>query len=145
MVCQLRKDIPNLIGIKSGDLAMLRKIRLNPELADLKTFYSNLDTFDIAYPWGIGCVLDGMFTCTPVNSKKLIDAMTAGDKAAAAEALDHILTLRDKMLAWDLWPAYSAAMNLLGCEGLHAPDWVTPSDPETVALVKAQMERIGEL
>lgn len=145
MVCQLKKDIPNLIGIKSGDLVMLRKIRLNPELADLKTFYSNLDTMDVAFPWGIGCVLDGMFTCTPVNSQKLIESMRAGDKAAAAQALDNILTFRDKMLGWDLWPAYSAAMNLLGWEGLHAPDWVTESSPEIIALVKAEMERIGEL
>ena len=145
MVCQLKKDIPNLIGIKSGDLIMLRKIRLNPELADLKTYFSNLDVFDIAYPWGIGCVLDGMFTCTPVNSKKLMDAMNAGDKVSAAQALNNILTFRDKMLGWDLWPAYSAAMNLLGWEGLHAPDWVTPSSHEIVALVKTEMERIGEL
>ena len=145
MVCQLKKDIPNLIGIKSGDLTMLRKIRLNPELADMKTFFSNLDVFDIAFPWGIGCVLDGMFTCTPVNSQKLITAMDAGDRAGAAEALNNILSLRDKMLGWDLWPAYSAAMNLLGWEGLHAPDWVTPSSAETVTLVKAEMERIGEL
>ena len=145
MVCQLKKDIPNLIGIKSGDLVLHRKVRLNPELADLQTYFSNLDMFDVAYPWGIGSVLDGMFTCTPVNSKKLIDAMEAGDKAGAAQALDNIVTLRDKMLGWDLWPAYSAAMNLLGWEGLHAPDWVTPSSPEIVALVKAEMERIGEL
>jgi hypothetical protein len=36
-------------------------------------------------------------------------------------------------------------MNLLGWEGLHAPDWVTPSSAEIIALVKAEMERIGEL
>lgn len=145
MVCQLKQDVPNLLGIKSGDLVLHRKIRLNPELADLKTFFSNLDVFDIAFPWGIGSVLDGMFTCTPVNSQKLIDAMRSGDKAGAAQALNNILSLRDKMLGWDLWPAYSAAMNLLGWEGLHAPDWVTPSCPEIIALVKAEMERIGEL
>ena len=145
MVCQLKKDIPNLIGIKSGDLTMQRKIRLTPELADLKTFFSNLDVFDIAFPWGIGNVLDGMFTCTPVNSRKLIEAMHAGDQTGAAEALNNILAFRDKLLGWDLWPAYSAAMNLLGWEGLHAPDWVTPSSPEVIALVKAEMERIGEL
>ena len=145
MVCQLKKDIPNLVGIKSGDLVMQRKIRLNPELQDLKTFFSNLDVFDIAFPWGVGSVLDGMFTCTPVNSQKLIEAMRGGDKAAAAEALNNIIAFRDKMLGWDLWPAYSAAMNLLGWEGLHAPDWVTPSSAEIVALVKAEMERIGEL
>lgn len=145
MVCQLKKDIPNLIGIKSGDLTMQRKIRLTPELADMKTFFSNLDVFDIAFPWGVGNVLDGMFTCTPVNSQKLIEAMHAGDKAGAAEALNNIIAFRDKMLGWDLWPAYSAAMNLLGWEGLHAPDWVTPSSHETIALVKEEMERIGEL
>jgi dihydrodipicolinate synthase/N-acetylneuraminate lyase len=145
MVCQLKQDVPNLLGIKSGDLVLHRKIRLNPELADLKTFFSNLDVFDIAFPWGIGSVLDGMFTCTPVNSQKLIDAMRSGDKAGAAQALNNILSLRDKMLGWDLWPAYSAAMNLLGWEGLHAPDWVTPSCPEIIALVKAEMERICEL
>lgn len=145
MVCQLKKDIPNLLGIKSGDLVLHRKIRLNPELADLQTYFSNLDVFDVAYPWGVGSVLDGMFTCTPVNSQKLIASMEAGDKAGAAQALNNILTLRDKMLGWDLWPAYSAAMNLLGWEGLHAPDWATPSGPEIVALVKAEMERIGEL
>ena len=145
MVCQLKKDIPNLVGIKSGDRVMQRKIRLNPELQDLKPFLSNLDVFDIAFPWGVGSVLDGMFTCTPVNSQKLIEAMRGGDKAAAAEALNNIIAFRDKMLGWDLWPAYSAAMNLLGWEGLHAPDWVTPSAPEIVALVKAELERIGEL
>ena len=145
MVCQLKKDIPNLLGIKSGDLVMQRKIKLNPELADLNTFFSNLDVFDIAFPWGIGSVLDGMFTCTPVNSQKLIESMRAGDKAAAAQALNNIIELRDKMLGWDLWPAYSAAMNLLGWEGIHAPDWITESSPEIVAQVKAEMERIGEL
>ena len=145
MVCQLKKDIPNFVGIKSGDLVLQRKIKLNPDLADLNTYFSNLDVFDIAFPWGVGCVLDGMFTCTPVNSQKLIAAMGAGDKAGAAEALNNIIEFRDKLLGWDLWPAYSAAMNLLGWEGLHAPDWVTESSPEIVALVKEEMQRIGEL
>ena len=135
-----------ICSIKSGDLVLHRKIRLNPELKDLQTYFSNLDMFDIAFPWGIGSVLDGMFTCTPVNSKKLIEAMHAGDKAGAAEALDNITAFRDKMFGWgDFWPAYNAAMNLLGWEGLHAPDWATYAKPEMVALVKAEMQRIGEL
>ena len=145
MVCQMKKDIPNLLGIKSGDLAMQRKISLNPELAGLQVYFSGLDVFDIAFPWGIGSILDGMFTCTPVNTKKLMDAMTAGDKAGAAEALNNILEFRDKMFGWDFWGAYSASMNLLGWEGLHAPDWTEEAGPEVVALVKAEMERIGEL
>jgi len=145
MVCQMKKDIPNLLGIKSGDLAMQRKISLNPELAGLQVYFSGLDVFDIAFPWGIGSILDGMFTCTPVNTKKLMDAMAAGDKAGAAEALNNILEFRDKMFGWDFWGAYSASMNLLGWEGLHAPDWTEEAGPEVVALVKAEMERIGEL
>jgi len=145
MVCQLKKDIPNLLGIKSGDLVMLRKIRLNPALRELRTFFSNLDAFDVAFPWGIGSVLDGMLTCTPVNTQKLMEAMAAGDRAAAAQALDNIVRLRDLFCQWDLWPAYSAAMNLLGFEGLHAPDWVTPISEDTMAQLVAEMKKIGEL
>ena len=102
MVCKLHKDVPNLLGIKSGDLVLHRKIRLNPELNNLQTYFSNLDLFDIAFPWGIGSVLDGMFTCTPVNSQKLVESMRSGDKAGAAEALNNILAFRDNMLGWDL-------------------------------------------
>lgn len=145
MVCRLHERLPNFCGIKSADLAMLRKIRLNPALQDLATFYSGLDTFDIAYPWGIGCVLDGMFTCTPKNARNLIQAMDRGDRAAAAVSLNRILTFRDRMLDWDLWPAYSYAMNLLGFKGLHAPDWVSPVSPDIQKKVQKTMEEIGEL
>jgi hypothetical protein len=71
--------------------------------------------------------------------------MRTGDTPAAAQALNNILAFRDNMLGWDLWSAYSAAMNLLGCEGLHAPDWTEKASDEVFALVKAEMERIGEL
>ncbi|MDO4488710.1 MAG: dihydrodipicolinate synthase family protein [Eubacteriales bacterium] len=145
MVCRLKKEIPNLIGIKSADVQMLRKIRLNPEFEGFNTFCSNLDIFDVIYPWGIGSILDGMFTCTPVNGQKLVECMNKGDREGAAEALTNIVALRDKLLELDLWPAYSAAMNLLGFEGIHAPDWITESDDEVIAAVKAEMERIGEL
>ena len=145
MLCQLKRDIPNLLGIKSADLNMLRKIRLNPELQDLKVYYSGLDSFDIAFFWGLGNILDGMFTCTPVNTRQLMAAMEAGDKTAAAAALDRIIELRDLLCDWDLWPAYSAAMNLLGCEGIHAPDWITPISEGTMELLKAEMKKIGEL
>lgn len=145
MVCKLHERLPNFCGIKSADLAMLRKIRLNPALQDLTVFYSGLDTFDIAYPWGIGCVLDGMFTCTPKNAGNLVRAMDRGDRAAAAVSLNRILSFRDRMLDWDLWPAYSYAMNLLGFEGLHAPDWVSSVPPEIQAKVQRAMEEIGEL
>ena len=145
MLCQLRRDIPNLVGIKSADLNMLRKVRLNPDFEGFEIFYSGLDNFDVVYPWGLGYVLDGMPTCTPVNTERLISAMDRGDKAEAAKALDNIIYFRDLMLELDLWPAYSAAMNILGFNGLHAPDWVTESSEETKETLKSALIRIGEL
>ncbi len=145
MVCAFHESTPNFIGIKSADLYMIRKIRLNPDLADITTFYSGMDAFDIVYPWGIGNILDGMLPCTPVNTSRLIRAMEAGDRTSAAEALDHILMLRDLFLETDLWPSFSAAMNLLGCEGNFAPDWAQPVSDATLETIRSAMERIREL
>lgn len=145
MVCSLHRDVPNLKGIKSADLNMLRKIRLNPEMCGMKIYYSGLDSFDIAYLWGIGNVLDGMPTCTPVNTEKMMRALDADDYVEAAHYLDNIIALRDFFLDNDLWPCYSAAMNMLGFAGKHAPDWALPLSKETEAAVLAEMQRIGEL
>ena len=49
------------------------------------------------------------------------------------------------MLDLDLWPAYSATMNILGFDGLHAPDWVTESSDETIKILKEALVKIGEL
>ena len=43
MLCQLRRDIPNLLGIKSADLSMLRKVRLNPDFEGFEIYYSGLE------------------------------------------------------------------------------------------------------
>lgn len=145
MVCELKRECPNFIGIKSGDLFMLRKIRRNPELAELRTFYSGLDAFDIAYSWGIGNILDGMLPATPANTKAMIEALNAGDKETAAKHLDNIIALRDFYCDADLWPAFSASMNLLGCEGFFAPDWAEAFGPEKVEEVRRKMTEIGEL
>ena len=145
MLCQLRRDIPNLIGIKSADLNMLRKVRLNPDFDGFEIFYSGLDSFDVVYPWGLGYVLDGMPTCTPKNTERLITCMDNGDKAGAAEALNNIIYFRDLMLECDLWPAYTAAMNMLGFEGSHAPDWAIDSSDETVEVLRQGLIKIGEI
>ena len=75
MLCQLRRDIPNLAGIKSADINMLRLVKHNPDFAGFKIFYSGLDSFDVVYPYGIGPILDGMLTCTPKTTRALVDAM----------------------------------------------------------------------
>ena len=86
-----------------------------------------------------------MLSCTPVNTGKLIRALDAGNKETAAKHLDNIIALRDLFCDCDLWPAFSAAMNLLGFEGLHAPDWVTPVSEETKERIRAELIHIGEL
>lgn len=146
MVLELLRDVPNFIGIKSTDQQMFRKLTLNPDVPkDFIMVYSGLDTFDIAYKWGIDKCLDGMCSCTPVNTGKMFKAMEQGDYTTAAECLDKIVALRDAFLGWDLWPAYNVTMNLLGYEGIHCPDYCSPIKPEYVPEIEKMLKEIGEL
>lgn len=146
MVMTLLREAPNFKGIKSMDTVLFRKLTLNPEVpADFIMVYSGLDMFDVAYKWGINKCLDGMMSCTPKTSKKLFDAMAAGDFDSAAVYLDFIVGLRDFFLQRDLWAAFSTAMNLLGYEGNFAPDYMAPIQPAYIPEIRAELERIGEL
>lgn len=146
MVIELLHDVPNLIGIKSMDLQMFRKLKLNPEVPDdFIMVYSGLDTFDVAYKWGIDKCLDGMMSCTPANSKKLFDSMAEGNYEEAAKYLSNIVELRDFFVAHDLWPSFSTSMNLLGYEGNFAPDYVSPIKEAYIEEIKEELVRIGEL
>ena len=42
-------------------------------------------------------------------------------------------------------PAYSAAMNLLGWEGIFNQDYCTPYSEETKEKMRKEMQAIGEL
>jgi len=146
MVLELLREVPNFAGIKSADLQMFRKLTLNPDVPeDFIMVYSGLDTFDIACKWGIDKCLDGMCACTPVNTGKLFRAMAQGDYTAAAKYLDNIVALRDAFLGWDLWPAFTVTMNLLGYEGSFGPDYCAPIKPEYVPAIRDMLQKIGEL
>ena len=146
MVLELLRDVPNFAGIKSADLQMFRKLSLNPDVPkDFIMVYSGLDTFDIAYKWGIDKCLDGMCSCTPVNTGKLFRAMEQGVYETAAVCLNNIVALRDAFLGWDLWPAFDTSMKLLGYEGTHCPDYCSPIKPEYVPAIREMLEKIGEL
>ena len=146
MVLELLRDVPNFAGIKSADQQMFRKLKLNPDVPeDFIMVYSGLDTFDIAYKWGIDKCLDGMCSCTPVNTGKMFKAMENGDYKAAADCLNNILALRDAFISWDLWPAYSTTMNLLGYEGTHCPDYCSPINEKYVPEIRDMLIKIGEL
>ncbi len=146
MVLELLRDVDNFAGIKSADMQMFRKISLNPDVpSDFIMVYSGLDTFDIAYKWGIDKCLDGMCSCTPINTGKMFKAMADGNYQAAAEYLNNIVALRDAFVGWDLWPAYSTAMNLLGYEGTHCPDYCSPIKAEYIPEIREMLQKIGEL
>ena len=146
IVKELIRTVPNIAGIKSADLNMFRKLKLDPEVPEeFLLVYSGLDNFDIAYKWGIDKCLDGMPACTPINSGKLFAAMEQGDYESAAKYLDNIIGLRDFFVARNLWPAFSTAMNLLGYEGDFTPDYVSPIEEKYIPEIKAELIRIGEL
>ena len=143
---QLRKEIPSLIGIKSADLQMFRKLTLNPEVPDdFILVYSGLDTFDVAYKWGITNCLDGMLPLTPKNTEKMFKAMAEGDFATGGECLSNILYLRDTFAANQLWPCADEAMHLMGYTGIHGNDLQDPITPAAKEIVRAAMEKVGEL
>ena len=145
IVKQLLKEVPNLMGIKSADLQMFRKLKLDPEVPeDFIMVCSNLDVFDVAYKWGMDNCLDGMLPVTPANTQGLFQAMAAGDWAKAAQHLSNIVALRDFLAAHDLWPSFSKGMNLLGYAGNFAPDYTLPFCEEHLDALRAEMLRIGE-
>lgn len=55
--------------------------------------------------------------------------------------------LRDFMLACPtgLMSAYTAGMNLLGCEGCYGQDYCTPYTEADKEAMKAEMLKIGEV
>ena len=146
IVVELVKTVPNLAGIKSNDMYMLRKLKVCGEVPDdFLCCFSGMDVFDIGFKWGLTNYLDGMPSCTPYNFSMLDRSMKAGDYTAAAKYLTNILDLRDFFLANNLWPCFTAAMNMLGFAGNFAPDYCTGITEETVEAVRREMKRIGEL
>ncbi len=136
---------PNIRGIKTADWELIHAVgRLYPN-ADFECLYSGLDSFDYANMMGIGKNLDGMFSCTPKNGKKMADANANGDFKAARKYLDNILCLRDTMLKWDLMPSFTYCMNLLGCEGNFHYDFCSEFKEEAKPVLKKLMEDIGEI
>lgn len=145
MVLELIRDVPNIAGIKSADLQMFRRLKLNPEVPEnFILVYSGLDTFDIACKWGIANCLDGMLSCTPANTEKMFRSMSMGDYDTAAQCLNNIVELRDFFVSHDLWPSYTAAMNQLGYEGSYGPDYVSEIRADCMEAIRQEMIRIGE-
>lgn len=135
---------PNIKGIKTADWEMIQAIdRKYPE-SEFFCFYSGLDAFDYANIIGIRKNLDGMFSCTPQNAKKMFACLAADDFKGARMYLDNILLLRDTMIVCGLMPSFTYCMNLLGCEGNFHQDYCLPITDEAKKKLEDTMQKICE-
>ncbi|MBR2616170.1 MAG: hypothetical protein IKC69_05785, partial [Clostridia bacterium] len=116
-----------------------------PEVG-FECLYSGLDSFDYANMMGIDKNLDGMFSCTPKNGRKLYDSLEAGDYKAARKYLDNILLMRDTMAGHrSLLATFSYAMGLLGCPGNYHQDYALPLLDSEKKQAEDVMRQIGEI
>lgn len=149
--CKIQADtavrlmsIPNVVGIKTGDLATVRTLyRRRAEVnADFHILFSGLDVFDIAYEYGIRHQLDGMFSCMAPTASSMYRALAGGDRETAAARVDNILLLREVFLEVGVFAGFTCAMNLLGYEGSFSPDYTPPLGRAEAERVEACMKQL---
>lgn len=137
---------PNIAGIKTADWELIHYIERTYPESGFQCLYSGLDSFDYANMMGITKNLDGMFSCTPKNGRKLYDAINAGDYTAARKYLDNILKMRDAMASTrSLMVTFGYAMGLLGCPGNYHQDYCLPINEAEKKLAEDTMRAIGEI
>lgn len=138
--------VPNIGGIKTGNLNLILDLKRNNLLDKTDTFvtfYSNLDLFDVALKSGIGKNLDGMFTCTPFNSKKMYAENQ--DENVVYKHLNNILKLRNLFLKENVLAAYSYSMELLNCSGNYHLDYAVSITDKLKREIFETMKQIGEI
>lgn len=139
-------QIPNLKGIKSADLVLIKALHDDPEIKeDFMPIFSGSDLFGVANQYGIKNYLDGIFSCFPATIGKIQKCFDAEDYEGAKYWLKMMMDARDDMLAGGLWEMFSYAMNLLGCEGLFGHDYDPPANEKQKAATEAIMKRLGEI
>ena len=145
-IMEVLADIPNIKGIKTANLPLILEMRRNNYRdEDFSVFYSGLDLFDIALHSGIGKNLDGMFTCTPLNSAKLYERAEKGKMDRLAIYLNNIILLRNLFLKENIFSAYSYAMELIGCPGNYQADYDTPVSEKLKSEIHEFMKAIKEI
>jgi len=143
---RIRSTLPNVRGIKSGNLNLVRSLSLTQAASNpFSIMYSSLDTFDIAYRGGITRQLDGMFACTAPLAQKMYTALRTGDHGQASAALEAIVRIRDVFVSVGVFTGFTAAMNLLGYAGAFHPDYALEPTAEVRAKVKDALVTEGLL
>jgi Dihydrodipicolinate synthase/N-acetylneuraminate lyase len=134
--------INNIKGIKTGDLMTARLLlRSASERNDFSIMYSGLDLFDAAYKYGVTMNLDGMFACTLPIASKMYRHLDLGNFDEAGKCLDDILTLRNTFIEVGIFEGFTYAMNLLGYDGIFAPDFSYTYRKEGFVKVKESMQK----
>lgn len=135
----------NIAGIKTGNLNLIQELLREELLIDDKfsLYYSNLDLFDVALKSGINKNLDGMFTCTPYNTKKMYEKNN--NEKIIAQSLTNILKLRNLFIKENVLAAYSYAMGLLDCPGNYHTDYALSISEELKREIFELMSTIKEL
>ncbi len=146
-ISQLRKLVPerNISGIKTGNLTLIMEFLRDPIMKDndFSIYFSNLDLFDIAIKSGIYRNLDGMFTCTPRNTRAMYDENS--DETVISKCLNNILKLRNLFIKENVLAAYSYAMELLKCPGNYHADYALSLSDELKEEISATMKYIHEI
>ncbi len=138
--------IRNIKGMKTANLNMILDLmRNNAVRDDFSILYSGLDSFDAAIQAGIKRNLDGMFACTPHNSKRMYEDIENPEPEEISKNLDNILRLRNSFLKEDVLAAFSFAMELLGCPGNYHCDYAVPVSEKLKAEIKKCMQDIQEI
>ena len=139
-------EISNIAGIKTANINLILDLyRTNSVKSDFSIFYSGLDSFDAAIEIGIRRNLDGMFTCTPYNSKMMYENIGHRDALKISHHLNNILLLRNLFLKENVFPAYSYAMELLGCPGNYHPDYNNQVSDQLKEEIYGCMKSIKEI
>lgn len=126
-ILQSLLTISNIKGIKTANLNLIMEAYRNDWIKDdFSIFYSGLDSFDVALKFGLNKNLDGMFTCTPINSKRMYKSQKNGNYKEVSKYLNNIITLRNLFIKENVLPAYSYAMELIGCPGNYHNDYDNP-------------------
>ncbi len=142
--------LPRYKGIKTGDAVLIRKLHESKELKeDFTPIFSNSDLFSMGRAFGIRRTLDGIYACFPKTAGEMQRAWDREDLPGGNAAVNRIMKARDGMIALGIWPAFTAAMNLLGYKGNFGPDYEPVFDPKKDAgrleAVRRLMEEAGEI
>lgn len=143
-------EIPQYKGIKTGDPVLIKKLHQSESIkADFTPIFSNSDLFELGHAYGIHHTLDGIYACFPHTAGKMQHCYDIDDRTGGDDFVKCIMESRDKMFELGIWPAFSAAMNIMGYEGRFSPDYeslfISPQDEDKLEIIRQILLDAGEL